>query len=437
MTSARDYALSLLDTVTLPHWPAGLLPPRFQSLAAPADARDQALADHLYLGVLKQALTLQYYIEAHAHRPLGKVDPMLQKVLALGLYQLKYTRVPAHAAVDSAVTQAKSLGAKYVKSAGFVNAVLRNALREPAPPLPKSGDHRFAEVALSHPQEVFQRLLALLQRPGVLPIEAGDPYVVATRIAEHDNAEAPTIVRVRAGAALPEVEGVTITAHRAPGFYVVAPAKRALLAQWSAENVAQVQDPTAAKVVGHLDVRSGMNVLDRCCGVGTKTLQLLEALGGSGRVTAVDPNVARIATLAQTARQRGFENLTTVQAARVPPGGGQYDRILVDAPCSNSGVLTRRPEARYRQDAKTLASLNRLQRDILKDTVPTLAAGGLMIYSTCSLWPEENREITQHLLANHRDLALEHEELTLPSFGAESPTQYHDGGYFAVLRRRS
>jgi 16S rRNA (cytosine967-C5)-methyltransferase len=112
-----------------------------------------------------------------------------------------------------------------------------------------------------------------------------------------------------------------------------------------------------------------------------------------------------------------------------------FDRVLIDTPCSNSGVLARRPEARYRQDAQTLRSLEKLQRNILLDTVNSVAPRGLLIYSTCSVWPEENEQIAQWFLAEHPQFTLLRERSTLPSFDSD-PARYHDGGYFAVFARK-
>jgi 16S rRNA (cytosine967-C5)-methyltransferase len=112
----------------------------------------------------------------------------------------------------------------------------------------------------------------------------------------------------------------------------------------------------------------------------------------------------------------------------------KFSKILIDAPCSNSGVLARRPEARYAQDEKTLASLARLQDRILDDSAPALLNGGRLVYSTCSIWPQENQARVKNFLGRHADYRLIDERPTFPSVDSD-PTKYHDGGYFAVLER--
>ena len=136
---------------------------------------------------------------------------------------------------------------------------------------------------------------------------------------------------------------------------------------------------------------------------------------------------------------RGIENVTVhpVGMLRDLPSIGQdsFDRILIDVPCSNSGVLARRPEARYAQDERSLRSLEQLQHDILDDTAPCLVPGGLLVYSTCSVWPQENEDQVRAFIAGHADYELHHSRTTLPSFHQTDPSRYHDGGFVAVLRR--
>jgi 16S rRNA (cytosine967-C5)-methyltransferase len=309
--------------------------------------------------------------------------------------------------------------------------VLRNATREPNPPLPaeQADPQRFGEIVLSHPPELLSRLTELV---GIAD---------ALRICRHDNAEPPTIVRLFASqsAAALAGEGVTVTPHERPGMFVVEGAKQSILAAWAKAGVAQVQDPTAAVVVDACDVSNGQTVLDRCAGLGTKTLQLRERTGDTGHVYAVDASALRCEGLRQLLAVRKIGNVHVFHGSMLSKLGKQlppmFDRVLVDAPCSNSGVLARRPEARYSQDERILASLETLQRSILKDTAPRVAAGGLMVYSTCSIWPEENEAMVASFLREHPAFELLKERSTLTSMGDE-PSKYHDGGYFAVLSKR-
>jgi 16S rRNA (cytosine967-C5)-methyltransferase len=416
--SARDFALAALDATALPNWRPNLIR---KKVPTPTDPRDLALAEQIRVGVIKNLLLLQHLMVHHSGRKLKDIDPLAQKIMAIALYQLRFlTRVPASAAVNEAVEQTARFGRARAK--GFVNAVLRKATREPDPKIDDP------TIALSHPRELFDRFVKLVGRED------------ANRFAEHDNREPPTLVRLFGDSRVEDLqtEGVTITPHEQPRLLVVEHAKQATLAEWSRRGIAQVQDATAAHVVDECDVRAGQSALDRCCGFGTKTLQLAERVGPSGTVLAVDPNRERTEGLRRLLAARGINSVAVATAGwikDVDHSAKAFDRVLIDAPCSNSGVLARRPEARYRQDAHTLRSLEQLQRDILFDTVECVAPGGLLIYSTCSVWPEENEEMARWFLQQHPQFALLRERSTLPSFDAE-PTRYHDGGYFAVFARK-
>jgi 16S rRNA (cytosine967-C5)-methyltransferase len=421
MNSARDYALIQLDRLTLPGWRAHRVK---REPERPQDARDLALAEQLRVGVIKNHALLEHLIDHYARRP-GRVDPLVRKILALGLYQIRFlTRIPASAAVDQAVEQAKRLGRS--SAAGFVNACLRRALREPDVPLPKATDDpiKYATIVLSHPPPLVTRLIELLG------VER------AIQFCEHDNREPPTIVRLFQGAQLPSDD--SIRPHEQPGMFVVKGGKRATFADWAARGIAQVQDPTSARVAHHLDLQPGQDVLDRCAGLGTKTLQIHDLLGGSGWIMAVDPSEPRCKGLRELLLKRQIDNVAGIQASMLHDitelKRPAFDRILVDVPCSNSGVLARRPEARYTQSAEHLGSVTKLQDQIMDDTADYLRPGGRLVYSTCSIWPQENQQRVEHFLISHPDYTLISSTLTWPSMAPE-PTRYHDGGYLAILKR--
>jgi 16S rRNA (cytosine967-C5)-methyltransferase len=278
----------------------------------------------------------------------------------------------------------------------------------------------YAQVMLSHPGELWRRLEKLVGKEKAL------------LICEHDNREAPVIVRWISGKL--EAEGVKVIPHEREGMFVVEGASVDVLSNWARRGIAQVQDPTAAEVVAKLGIEKGQAVLDRCCGLGTKTLQMREAVGEAGSVVAVDPSEERCEVLQRIVSERNLKNVT-VRRVGMLDEGMRFSRILVDAPCSNSGVLARRAEARYAQDERTLRSLERLQDRILDDSAGALLSGGRMVYSTCSMWPGENPELVKIFLGRHSDYRLVEEKLTFPTV-ADDAVKYHDGGYWAVLERR-
>src|SRR5207248_7587282 len=166
LMTARDHALATLDSLDLPDWPAHSLPQRATRLAPLRDERDVHLAARIERGVISNLLLLNHLIEHFAGRALKKIDPLVRKIVGIGLYQILFLdRVGAHAAVNEAVNQARRLGKQ--SAAGFVNAVLRRATREPMPALPDLAinPREHAGLALSHPPELFDRLIALLANP--------------------------------------------------------------------------------------------------------------------------------------------------------------------------------------------------------------------------------------------------------------------------------
>ena len=428
--TARDLALYELDQRTLPGWnPRELRHPRRNT---PTDPRDLALSEQILVGVIKNQILLVHWIEQYSGRKRKSIDPLVQKIIAVGLYQLHFLdRIPASAAVNEAVEQAKRFGR--TKAAGFVNAILRKATA--ASPLAMQSNHWGqnpslpAHIRLSHPRELFEQLVKLLGNAD------------AIRFCEHDNFEPPTIIRLMPGFSAVDLEtpGVTITPHERAGMFVIAPAKKALLEEWSRRRIAQVQDPTAASVIDHCPIEPGQSVLDRCAGLGTKTLQLREKLGDTGRIMAVDPSVDRCRMLRAILAERKILNITVHEISQLSDdpaiSADLYDVALVDVPCSNSGVMARRPEARYNQTAAALQSLDKLQISILDDTASHIRVGGYLIYSTCSIWPEENQRQVAQFVDRHSDFFLLEDRVTLPTLSPDI-ANYHDGGYWALLRRK-
>ncbi len=422
--NARDYALMLLDSRELPGWRSIL---RNRRPVPPVDPRDLALAEQIAIGVIKNLLHIRFLLEHYSGRRLKSIDPLVQKILAVGLYQLRFLdRIPSHAAVNESVEQARRMNRG--RAAGFVNAVLRKVAARDWPGMPdvSADPAAHAEIALSCPRGLFAELTGTLGVAGAL------------EQCRHANAEPPTIVRVNPGRRLDEI-GLPARPHSQAEMFVVESPSHAKLAELADLGIGQVQDPTAAQVASLLSLTPGQRVLDRCAGVGTKTIQLSNAVGVAGMVVAMDPSKPRCDTLRRLAARRGLSQIQVVQAGKVAElpttAPEMYDAILVDVPCSNSGVLARRPEARFHQTRRHIESLIRLQDAILRDTAPRLKPGGRLVYSTCSIWPAENHERVLSLIADRPDYRIMEELETLPH-GSDNPIRYRDGGYRALLIRQ-
>jgi len=189
-----------------------------------------------------------------------------------------------------------------------------------------------------------------------------------------------------------------------------------------------VQDPTAMRAAQAVPCKPGDTVVDLCAAPGTKTTWLAECVQPNGRVFAYDIDEQRLGRIGENAQRLRLTDVIqlVVNANDLPVADG----VLADVPCSNSGVLGRRVEARRRLSPETFAELPKLQGELLKQAIELTKPGGHTVYSTCSIDREENQDVVDAALAKHADLAMIESKLTLPAAGQ------HDGGFFAVLRRR-
>ena len=196
------------------------------------------------------------------------------------------------------------------------------------------------------------------------------------------------------------------------------------------DGVFSVQDETAQKVSRLCDPKPHMHVLDLCAAPGSKTTHLAELMKDTGRITACDIKPARLNRVRENAQRLGLKSIQPVLIDRDSSqlAGQQFDRILIDAPCSNTGVLHKRPEVRSRLTPDDIVELATLQADLLTRMLSYLKPNGKLIYSTCSLEREENAQQVEVLMSATSGLHLEHAEQT-------EPTLHNDGGYVAVLSR--
>ena len=341
--------------------------------------RDRALLTTLVYGATRWRRELDWLIDRCAQR----VHPEIRQHLRIALFQIRHLdKIPRHAAVNEAVELAKGVSRK---SAGFVNAVLRKAAELDLPDA--------VGVRTSHPDWLIERWRKRFKGKEL------------DAILEADNAVLPVTIRpnpLRAAGAI-ELEGDPAADPKfADGWFTV-------------------QDETSMKVAPMLDPKEGEQVLDLCAAPGGKTTHLAELMGGKGRVVAVDfPD--RIGLVAESATRLGLGNIECVAGDGATIAFRQpFDAILIDAPCSNTGVLARRPDVRWRLREQDIAGAAAIQARLLENASRLLKPGGRMVYSTCSLEPEENRM----KLPGFRVIK---EELTLP-------TDRHSGGYQALSRR--
>jgi 16S rRNA (cytosine967-C5)-methyltransferase len=384
------------------------------------------LAERIEIGVITHLLSLRWLVSHHADRSLRSIDDAVQKILCVALYQLRFLdRIPEAVIADQAVEQTRRM--RLGRAIGFVNAVLRKAAARRFEPIDVTGldPIELAERLHSHPRELTSRLISLFGTERAL------------MLAEGHNRIAPTIARLGARGSIEALQAIGLDAipHHRDRMVVLRSARGPLLASAAENDLAQVMDATSAAVVDDLDIGPGMRVLDRCCGRGTKTLLLARRVGLGGRVVAIDSSPDRIADLRRSIERHALRHIEAIAGDSVHTIGSDspFDLILADVPCSNSGVLSRRPAARYRQTLRHLESLAAVQRTILDDSLPVLAPGGRLIYATCSIWPEENERAAE-AFARDRGLRIESMKSTTPNPDVDA-TQWHDGGFVAVMSR--
>lgn len=357
---------------------------------------------------------------------LRQPPPALDALLLLGLEQLLFLRCSdEHAAVYETVEAARRLGGE--RAAGFVNAVLRRAQAEKNSLLERLRSQPIG-IQVSHPDILLERWSRRYGAEAALAICGwnNQPASVTLRVRDR----VPELIERLAKA------GVRAWPHPADPerFVELGHGARVTDLPGYAEGLFWAQDPATTIPVDLLEPKSGENILDACAAPGGKTLLIADAVGKDGRVTALDASAQRLKLLQDNLRRVGATNVDVICASAADPsqlvkalGERRFDGVLVDAPCTNTGVLRRRPEARWRFSVDALRAAVKLQRRLLEALCPFVAAGGRLVYSTCSLEPEENEELVRSWLEQHSDYRLEAEMQRRPP-GT-------DGVYAALLIR--
>ncbi|MDJ0974566.1 MAG: transcription antitermination factor NusB [Planctomycetota bacterium] len=443
MPSARDHAADLL--LEWDKTRAFVREPLAQRRAALSDPRERGLLTELVYGPIRQLGTLDKILERFASRPLRALNAGVRTAVRLGLYQVLYLdRVPAHAAVDHAVGWAR--GRSGPKRAGFVNGVLRGTLRAVEGkatgeeqlrrdvPRPDGTCVRFKRDVFADPAKDEAANLAQrwsmprwlverwVQTFGTLPaIDLLRTGIQRPALGVRARDDAAALLARLAAA------GADVRAGPVDGSLVVPSGEAHVLAEVEAGHAA-IQDPTSQRVAPLCAAGPGARVLDLCAAPGGKTLHLADLMQ-SGSVVAADVDAAKVEALKDLAPRMGAVTLEThhlAPAGALPFESGTFDAVLVDAPCTNTGVLRRRVEARWRLTAKDIGALATIQRGLLEAALPLLVPGGRLVYSTCSLEPEENEVVTRAMAAAHPELAMQEAYRVVP--GAD-----HDGGFAVVF----
>ncbi|MDX6694350.1 MAG: rRNA (cytosine967-C5)-methyltransferase [Blastocatellia bacterium] len=406
-------------------------------------ADDRSLCYELTLGCLRWQLWLDALIERYAGRSAASLDAPVRHALRLGLYQLRFlTRIPASAVVNESVNL--TYAARVRSAAGFVNAVLRRAVREPD----------FDPAA--HITEPLARLSIESSHPLWLIERWANAFgFEETRAFAHANNEAPPVafrlnnlVRDQADVLekLTRAGAILTPSELAPEAWRIEGASGALR-ELARQGAVYIQDEASQLVAHVLDARSHERVLDACAAPGSKTTHIAARTTDLRLLVAGDIHLHRLQLVREAGARLSIGQVSLVEhdaTARLPFAERAFERVLVDAPCTGTGTLRRNPEIRWRISTADVAELAGRQRRILLNAAQTVASGGRLVYSTCSVEPEENESVVAaflHESEEFRPLKLETPARLLNEQGTTARTWPQrdgaDGFFIAAFERRS
>ena len=386
---------------------------------------DRAFITEMVLGAVRNRYALDWIIDQLVPRT---PPDTLYPVLHVGLYQLLVMEhVEPYAAVYETVEAAGDLCGTAKKP--FVNAVLRRALREKEQLLDRL-EQQAPAIRYSHPSELIERWTR----------QFGAHATV--QLCKWNNERPELILRVRPPVSRDQfiealsAEGIRAAPHAREPFVVLLSNRRLEEVPGYAKGWFTVQDPATLQAVDLLNPQPGERLLDACAAPGGKTIAMADILSGKGTLVAADLNKLRLKILRANLARCGQKQVHTLRldATDMTPdtfGEDLFDGVLLDVPCSNTGVIRRRPDARMRLNPTRLQSLLDLQSQLLDRAATLLRPGGRLVYSTCSLEREENEEQITHYLERHPSFQWEAEIRTFP------PRDRVDGIYAARLRLRA
>ncbi len=392
-------------------------------------AQDKAFVQAICYGVCRYYHRLDFILSLLVDRPLKVLE--VKALLLIGLYQLKYMRVKPHAAVSETVQAARSLP----WARALINAVLRNYLRK-EDALEHEAD-KIGTAKFSHPDWLIQQLgQDWPEQVETILLENNQPPPMALRV---------NLAKTGTDDYLKLLLGKTLLAHPV-GFCPSAiilekPVPIDVLPNFE-EGWVSVQDTAAQLAAGLLEPQKGHRVLDVCAAPGGKTAHLLELQPVVGELVAVDIDEHRMLRVEDNLKRLNLQ-ATLITADACNPGvwwdGKPFDRILLDAPCSATGVIRRHPDIKLLRKMTDIASLTQLQKNILNAVWPLLKPGGMLLYATCSVLKQENEGQIQDFMSTHPDA----KELPIIAEGWGNPREYGrqvltgesmmDGFYYARI----
>lgn len=428
MKSARAVAAEVLADILQRR---GSLSALLPTALTQVPEQERALLQQLCYGTCRFLPSLQAYCQALLHKPIATHDQDIKGLLLLGLYQLEHSRIPEHAIISQTVEAAEDLNKPWTKS--LINGVLRSFQRDKN--ALNIGNQ--PEVRFNHPQWLIDRL------KGAWP----DNWEA---ILEQNNHQAPMTLRVNTISVscetyLAQLADAGISAHAgklSPAAITLDSACDVTLLPGFSDGMVSVQDEAAQLAAYLLDLAPDQKVLDACAAPGGKTCHILETEPRIAELTALDQSEVRLKRVHENLARLDLSANTIAADAASPEwwNGEPFDRILVDAPCSATGVIRRHPDIKYLRLNSDINQLAKLQERIVRNLWTMLKPGGKLVYATCSVLPAENEKLVKKLLKKLSDA----QEIKITAdWGIERPfgrqffpqLQGHDGFYYAVLEK--
>ncbi len=420
----------IADVVQHGHSLAEVLPVAQQQI----NAADAALLAELCYGTLRFFYELDALAALLLQKPFREKDADIHALLLASFYQLKYMRVPEHAVVNLAVEACRALKKDW--AGNLLNAVLRNYLRNTdtlnekisRQSAARSNHPQWLETLIEQawPDQADNIFAANNARGGMslrvnLQQQSMDVYrqqLVEAGIECETSAIAPSALLLQ------HAVGV----NQLPGF---------------SDGSCSVQDVAAQLCAPLLQLQSGQRVLDACCAPGGKTGHILETETQLAELVAIDNEASRLVRVRENLARLGlFANIICADASQPDSWRGEklFDRILLDAPCSGTGVIRRHPDIKHLRRESDIAALAVRQRELLEALWPLLVPGGILLYTTCSILPQENENVVRDFLVQHADAGVMeiHAEWGIRTNSGRQllPAADHDGFYFARLTKR-
>jgi len=400
-----------------------------QQKVAPEDV---GLLKALCFGVMRHFRELEFIAAQKLKKPIRSKDKDVYALILLGIYQLKHSNVPEHAAIAETAGAAKKLKKNW--AVGFVNAILRELQRSP---VSAPNEDKVPAYYHNHPDWFVERLR----------IDWPDSY---HEILSANNSRAPMTLRVNQAKTdrsdyLDKLQTNDLAASAGEfsteAIYLAQPNDVYELPNWD-DGFVSVQDEAAQLSAQLLNAQPGEQILDACAAPGGKTCHILES-APTALVTAIELEEKRTARIHENLARLGLEAKVCIADASKPDDwwdGTPFDRILLDAPCSATGVIRRHPDIRFLRNEEAVTKLAQLQASILEALWPTLKSGGVLVYATCSVLKQENEETIASFLAkvdDAKEIIIEAPWGQKATYGRQLFPQVdgHDGFYYCLLQK--